>query len=466
MARYLTFQLYGMLAAYGLVAVGEVRLTGGHPTRSAIFGLLAACLGIRRGEEQRLRALSDGYGLAVRVDAPGTRLLDYHTVQTPPEKSKRVYRTRSDELGGLLDVDEEPYTVLSRRGYLCDAHFTACLRALSDAAPFGLEEIAAALRSPSLRPTSAANAARRPCPSLRALATPTARPQRWPPIRSMATSSAGSSGASAKKARTRSSSPMRRRPSRTSCSANGCATGRTITAGGSSSNGRRPWRRFRPDASATRRPAMYLSKLVLQPKKAIFKDIYDAHEALWRLFSDGPERKRDFLFREIDPVTYLAVSAREPVDADGIWRMAVKPYAPKLAAGDRLYISLRANAVVKRRGRDGRQQRFDVVQDARKPYTDRGEDPPPRALLAQQEGAKWLIARQEALGLCFEDQSLVVESYMVRQYWREERRARFGTLDFAGFAAVSDADKALGALCRGVGPAKGFGCGLLLARRA
>ncbi len=211
---------------------------------------------------------------------------------------------------------------------------------------------------------------------------------------------------------------------------------------------------------------MFLSKLILRSKEAIFNDVYDAHQALWNLFGDSPDRERDFLFREIDPVTYLAVSAREPVDRKGVWRMAVKPYAPKLAVGDRLYVSLRANAVVKRQGPDGRQQRFDVVQDARKPYRERGEEPPPRAALAQQEGAKWLLTRQEALGLHFEDQSLVVESYTVRQYWRGGHKARFGTLDFAGFAAVRDADKAFGALCKGVGPAKGFGCGLLLARRA
>ncbi|QAZ66790.1 type I-E CRISPR-associated protein Cas5/CasD [Solidesulfovibrio carbinolicus] len=157
MARYLTFQLYGMLAAYGLVAVGEVRPSASLPTRSAVFGLLAACLGIRRHEETRLAALSDGYALAVRVDAPGTQLLDYHTIQTPPEKSKRVYRTRADELGGLLGIDEPPYTVLSRRGYLCDAHFTACLTpaakpSTGPAAPHSLEELAEALRRPVLPP--------------------------------------------------------------------------------------------------------------------------------------------------------------------------------------------------------------------------------------------------------------------------------------------------------------------------
>lgn len=211
---------------------------------------------------------------------------------------------------------------------------------------------------------------------------------------------------------------------------------------------------------------MYLSKLQLRSKDAIFKNVYDAHQALWELFADRPDRKRDFLFREIDAENYLAVSAREPVDRKGVWRLAVKPYAPKLAEGDRLYVSLRANAVVKRQREDGGQDRFDVVQDARKRCQADGVEPPPRAVLAQECGGKWLLARQAELGLCFEDLSLVVESYAKRQYWRDGRKVTLGTLDFAGFAQVCDPDKALDALFTGVGPAKGLGCGLLLVRRA
>ncbi len=152
MARYLTFQLHGMLSAFGLVAVGEVRPTAGHPTRSAVFGLFASCLGIRRGEEERLAALTAGYGVAVRVDAPGTPLLDYHTIQTPPEKSKRVYRTRADELGGLLGRDDELHTILSRRGYLCGAHFTVGVWAAAEVPPYPLETLADALRRPVFTP--------------------------------------------------------------------------------------------------------------------------------------------------------------------------------------------------------------------------------------------------------------------------------------------------------------------------
>ncbi len=152
MPAYLVFQLHGALQAYGLVAVGEVRHSASHPTRSAVFGLLAACLGIRREDATGLSALAASYGLAVRVDEPGAPLLDYHTVQTPPEVNKRVYRTRADELRGLLAQGESPYTVLSRRGYLCDAHFTACLWAVCDRPPHSLETLAEALKKPRFVP--------------------------------------------------------------------------------------------------------------------------------------------------------------------------------------------------------------------------------------------------------------------------------------------------------------------------
>lgn len=158
MARYLTFQLYGMLAAYGLIAVGEVRPSAPHPTRSAVFGLLAACLGLRRGQEESLTALSAGYALAVRVDTPGTPLLDYHTAQ-PPAEGKDMYPcfTRADEILAIKRQERErprerqPNAILSRRGYLCDAGFTVGLTP-RDGAPYALEALAEALRRPLLTP--------------------------------------------------------------------------------------------------------------------------------------------------------------------------------------------------------------------------------------------------------------------------------------------------------------------------
>lgn len=79
MSQYLVFQLHGPMASWGVDAPGEVRHSHELPSRSALLGLLAAALGIRRDEEERLSALflfavrqpqpSLGEGLSHRPDA-------------------------------------------------------------------------------------------------------------------------------------------------------------------------------------------------------------------------------------------------------------------------------------------------------------------------------------------------------------------------------------------------------------
>jgi CRISPR system Cascade subunit CasD len=162
MRDYLLFTLYGPMQSWGTsAAVGEVRPTAGHPTRSGVMGLIAAALGIRRHEEDRLAALSGGYGLAVAAHASGGRLVDYHTVQVGGAARGRVYRTRSDEVGGMLPHGEEPNTILSDREYLTDACFVACLWAANDAPPHSLDHIRQALLTPCFTPSLG----RKSCPA-------------------------------------------------------------------------------------------------------------------------------------------------------------------------------------------------------------------------------------------------------------------------------------------------------------
>ncbi|WP_214021387.1 type I-E CRISPR-associated protein Cas5/CasD [Methanoculleus sp.] len=148
MHEFLTFRLYGMMASWGDIAVGESRPTSDHPSRSAIFGLLAAALGIRRDEEERLSALSNAYQMAIRVDAPGVLLRDYHTSQIPPAgrgRKKHSFATRREE---LAIPRENLSTVLSTRDYRCDAVSTVCIWQGSGSAPYSLEDLANALNRP------------------------------------------------------------------------------------------------------------------------------------------------------------------------------------------------------------------------------------------------------------------------------------------------------------------------------
>jgi len=143
MTSYLIMQLYGPLASWGEQAVGEVRRSAAHPSKSAVLGLCAAAQGIRREDDGTHDALVHRLKFGVKVLAPGLLMTDYHTVQAPPhnKKTKHLY-TRRDEL-------REPKlgTLLSSREYRQDALALAALWQ-QDGGSEMVNAIAAALVTP------------------------------------------------------------------------------------------------------------------------------------------------------------------------------------------------------------------------------------------------------------------------------------------------------------------------------
>lgn len=148
MSRFLMFRLYGPLAAWGVLAVGELRPTQDHPSRSAVLGILGAGLGLRRDASTEQASLARGYGVAVRIDSPGTPLEDYHTVQAPRARRGKSWPTRRDELAG---EKSELETLVSRRTYVVDALATVALWPRANAA-WTLEQMVEALRRPVFFP--------------------------------------------------------------------------------------------------------------------------------------------------------------------------------------------------------------------------------------------------------------------------------------------------------------------------
>lgn len=142
--NYLLFRLYGPMASWGEIAVGESRHSAIYPGKSALLGLMAAALGIRRDEEQSQTALAAGYRFAVKVISAGHPLRDYHTAQAPDSVGKFVYRTRRDE---LIVGKERLGTILSSREYRCDA-LTLVAVVAEEGAPYSLDELQAALLKP------------------------------------------------------------------------------------------------------------------------------------------------------------------------------------------------------------------------------------------------------------------------------------------------------------------------------
>ncbi len=142
--EFLTFQLYGAMASWGDTAVGEYRPSSTQPSKSAVMGLLAAALGILRDEEDVLRQLSEAHGFAVRVDAPGELIRDYHTVQVPSARKNVCHYTRQDELS-VSSLN----TILSQRDYRLDAAYVVAIWQKQDA-PWTLSDLLKALHKPKL----------------------------------------------------------------------------------------------------------------------------------------------------------------------------------------------------------------------------------------------------------------------------------------------------------------------------
>jgi CRISPR system Cascade subunit CasD len=164
MTRFLCFRLHGPLASWGEIAVGERRPTSPHPSRSAILGLVAGALGIRRDDADGLQQLDEAVGFASRTDAPGELLLDFHTAQGPHEKLLRAEELARRKAGvawhrPATRRDEVAYrraelkTLLSQREYRVDALWTVALWLHGGEGPHrSLDDIAQALARPRFVP--------------------------------------------------------------------------------------------------------------------------------------------------------------------------------------------------------------------------------------------------------------------------------------------------------------------------
>ncbi|MBL4608236.1 MAG: type I-E CRISPR-associated protein Cas5/CasD [Pseudomonadales bacterium] len=143
MRDYLVFQLYAPLASWGDQAVGQVRPSADHPSRSALLGLMAAALGIDRADEQQQLQLNESCHFGIKLYTPGLAMRDFHTAQVPPsnKKTKHLY-TRRDELN-----EAKIGTILSFRSYRQDS-FSVVALWLEAGCKHTLPELSQALSQP------------------------------------------------------------------------------------------------------------------------------------------------------------------------------------------------------------------------------------------------------------------------------------------------------------------------------
>ena len=77
----LLLKLAGPLQSWGTSSDFETRHTDLYPSKSAVIGLIAASLGYKRNDKERIQKLND-LDFAVRIDQKGNLLRDYHTAKS------------------------------------------------------------------------------------------------------------------------------------------------------------------------------------------------------------------------------------------------------------------------------------------------------------------------------------------------------------------------------------------------
>lgn len=189
-----------------------------------------------------------------------------------------------------------------------------------------------------------------------------------------------------------------------------------------------------------------------------------SHRLVWSLLGDGPDRRRDFLWREEADGRFLILSAREPIIPHPLFEVESKPFAPVLSAGDRLRFVLHANATLARSAPGRRGHRTGVATAAVKalPVEDRAAL---RHAAIAEAGRAWLTRAGARCGFTPEP-GCAVDGDDHRRISRTGAPAiETDLLDFDGALRVDDPAVFLAALCAGFGRARAFGCGLMLIRR-
>ena len=205
------------------------------------------------------------------------------------------------------------------------------------------------------------------------------------------------------------------------------------------------------------------------------------HRVMWSIHTDGPDRQRDFLWREDEGAqgekSYISVSARPPVDVHTLFDVETKAYEPELRKGDRLTFALRVNATTSIPLPDqarGRGRRVDVVMAAlHATKATEGAYGPRRDAVALTAATAWMTRQGETHGFRSRRDSddaprLAVDAYRVVELPRERGagRLRLGVLDLSGDIVVTSPDRFVAMLSSGLGHARAFGLGLMLVRRS
>lgn len=206
---------------------------------------------------------------------------------------------------------------------------------------------------------------------------------------------------------------------------------------------------------------MYISRVEVPWDTA--RNPYEFHRQLWRLFpgeeresrQSDTEARQGFLFRieEHRPgrtACLLVQSRRPPAVASGLVLVGAREFNPRSEAGQRLAFVVTANPIK-------------TIADAKRDTKTGKKSESCRVPLIREEEQRAWLERKLTGAAAIEAATVLAHPPL---YFRKGNRGgKLAAVTFEGVLRVIDPGLLLVLLENGIGPAKGFGCGLLLVRR-
>lgn len=147
----LILRLTAPLMSFGSVKVDQQNKTDSFPYRAMLAGLFANALGYRHAEDDAHEALQQRLRYAARQDCPGSRLVDFQTVDFGVRGSMQSHLgwTTHGRLEERKGGDASEGTHIRYRHYLVDAVLTVAATLTPAAVGPSPGELAAALVAPA-----------------------------------------------------------------------------------------------------------------------------------------------------------------------------------------------------------------------------------------------------------------------------------------------------------------------------
>lgn len=144
--KTILLKLKGPMQSWGTSSHFETRTTDYYPSKSAVIGIIAASLGYKRDNDEKIQKLNE-LNFAIRIDQPGVLSKDYHIATK--------YKVNIDKKYKISVAFDRNY--VTNRYYMEDAIFVV---AISHADDQWIDSIYHALQNPYFTPFMG----RRSCP--------------------------------------------------------------------------------------------------------------------------------------------------------------------------------------------------------------------------------------------------------------------------------------------------------------